>query len=174
MSDVTIPVALISALAGVVGAGIPQTAIVIRDMRQAARERQAGHNLAIRQTSVGLLRAAADLATLVANVQAHRSDSATLARWLEDVGTQAAEATLQATELGLLVTDERAKEADAVATAATGVAAEAAGKSRLDLHDVTSPIELGELNDRMVAFRKLITSWPQLPDTDASPDPPAA
>ena|ERR1700759_3851410 len=172
MADVTIAVALISALAGVVGAGIPQTAIVIRDVRQAARERQAQHDLAVHQACIGLLRAVADLATLVANVQAHRADSATLANWLETVDTQAAEGTLQATELGLLVTDERATAADGLAAAATKVAADAADKTSLDLRDVTSPIDLNDLNDRVTAFRELIIGWPRLPLTSASPSPP--
>jgi hypothetical protein len=125
--------------------------------------------VAVHQACIGLLRAAADLATLVANVQAHRSDSVTLANWLENVDTQAAEATLQATELGLLVTDRRAKEADVLAAAAARVATDAASKTRIDLHDVTSRIELRELNDQAAAFRKLITNWPGPVATVASP-----
>jgi hypothetical protein len=164
MADVSIYVALISALAGVTGAAIPQVAIVVRDVRQSDRNRQDHYDDAIRQACLGLLRAVSDLRTLVANVQAHRDDMAT---WLADVDGLAGEAKLQATEVSLLVNDERAQAAEQVANAADDVAAAIKKDARIGLGDVIREPNFHRLDGCVDVFRALVISAEQRP---ASPD----
>ncbi len=92
MVDVPIWVAIITALAGILGAAIPQGATVIRDVRQAERDRKERFDTATRDACVALLRAAGELRSLAEGWRSYRGDpTAVLARVAEARGL--AEAT---------------------------------------------------------------------------------
>ena len=74
MVDVPIWVAIITALAGILGAAIPQGAIVLRDVRQAERDRKERFDAATREACVALLRAAGELRSLAEATRLHAVD----------------------------------------------------------------------------------------------------
>ena len=69
MADVPIYVAAITAGAGLIGALIPQAALVIREVRQAEKDRRERFVTAMRDACVELLGAAGELRTLAENIR---------------------------------------------------------------------------------------------------------
>jgi hypothetical protein len=72
MPDVSLYVAVVTAAAGVGGAAIPASAVLIRDVRQAERDRRERNAEAKRQACLGLLSAAGELRTRLDNTAAYQ------------------------------------------------------------------------------------------------------
>jgi hypothetical protein len=124
MADVPIYVAIITALAGLAGATIPQFTILRRDARNAERERQERKDEARRQACLDLLRVAGELRTQVANnFEYHGTE---MAERLGKVRQAASEARLHAVEVSLRAPDRLAEPAEEVAAAAENLAVAAA------------------------------------------------
>jgi len=121
MVDVPIWVAIITALAGILGAAIPQGAIVLRDVRQAERDRKERFDAATREACVALLRAAGELRSLAEGWRSYRGDpTAVLARVAE--ARSLAEGTrLHAVDVSMQVPGQLGAPANVVADAATAL-----------------------------------------------------
>jgi hypothetical protein len=131
MVDVPIWVAIITALAGIIGAAIPQGAIVIRDVRQAERDRKERSETATREACVALLRAAGELRSLAEGWRSYRGEpTAVLARVAE--ARSLAEATrLHAVNVSMQVLGELGTAANDVAGAATALVADVVQNTNL-------------------------------------------
>jgi len=89
MTDVPIYVAVITAVAGLLGALIPQASLVMREVRQAEKDRRERFATATRDACVDLLRAAGELRTLVENIRSYRGDAGGMRARVEEVQNHA-------------------------------------------------------------------------------------
>lgn len=132
MSDVSIYVAAITASAGLIGALIPQAALVIREVRQAEKDRRERFATATRDACVQLLRAAGELRTLVENIRSYRGDASGMRARVEDVLNHAEATRLHAASVSLLVPARLAEPAGKVAAAARALAEDVVRNTNLD------------------------------------------
>lgn len=132
MADVPIYVAAITAGAGLIGALIPQAALVIRDVRQAEKDRRERFATATREACVELLGAAGDLRTLVENIRSYRGDAGGMRARVEEVLNHAEATRLYAASVSLLVPGRLATPADTVAAAARALADDVVRNTNLD------------------------------------------
>ena len=132
MADVPIFVAVITAGAGLVGALIPQAALVIREVRQAEKDRRERFATATREACVDLLGAAGDLRTLVENIRSYRGDAGGMRARVEEVLNQAEATRLHAASVSLFVPSRLATPADKVAAAARALADDVVRNTNLD------------------------------------------
>jgi hypothetical protein len=132
MTDVPIYVAVITAGAGLFGALIPQAALVIREVRQAERDRRERFASATRDACVNLLRAAGELRTQVENIRSYRGDASGMRARVEEVLNHAEATRLHAASVSLLVPGRLAAPADKVAAAARAVAEDVVRNTNLD------------------------------------------
>ena len=132
MTDVPIYVAVITAAAGLIGALIPQTALVIREVRQAERDRRERFVTTTRDACVDLLRAAGELRTLVENIRSYRGDASGMRARVEEVLNYAEATRLHAASVSLLVPGRLATPADKVASAARALAGDVVQNTNLD------------------------------------------
>jgi hypothetical protein len=141
MVDVPIWVAIITALAGILGAAIPQGAIVIRDVRQAERDRKERFDTATRDACVALVRAAGELRSLAEGWRSYRGDpTAVLARVAEARGL--AEATrLHAVDVSMQVPGQLGRPANKLADAATALVVDVVTNT-----DLSRGVVLGDPN----------------------------
>lgn len=153
MTDVPIYVAVITAAAGIIGAAIPQVSTVIRDVRQAERDRQERYATAARQACVDLLRAAGELRTQVENAHSYRGDPAGMRSRLEDIRGHAAATRLYAASVGLLVPDRLAEPADKLAESASTLADSVALNTDVNQGVMVGDPDVSALNLRIAAFR---------------------
>jgi hypothetical protein len=119
MTDVPVYVAMITAAAGIIGAAIPQAATVIRDVRQAERDRRERSDIATHDACVALLRAAGELRTLTESIRGYRGDANGMRARVEEVRSRAEATRLHAASVSLQAPDSLAESADAVASAAS-------------------------------------------------------
>jgi len=159
MADVTIYTAAIAAVAGVGGATITQYIAVVREGKQAQRDRQERHETAMREACENLLRAAGDLRTQVANNRSFRGDRAAMTARLEKVREYAAATQLHAVSVGLLVPLKLAEPADRLAAAAQSLTATAASDTDLDQGWVRADPDFTTLDECAEAFRKEILQY---------------
>ncbi len=153
MADVSIYVALITAGAAVVGAAIPQVAIVARDVRQSERDRRERRVESRRQACLDLLRAVGELRTQVANnAQYHGNE---MGARLAEVRKCAAAAELNAVSVALLDPDKLAEPAEQLAAAASRLAAVAAESTNLSLGNMIHAPDFTELDETIVTFRRI-------------------
>jgi hypothetical protein len=153
MPEVSLYVAAITAAAGVSGAAIPAVAVLIRDVRQAERDRRERHAEAKRQACLDLLRAGSELRTRVANAaQYHGTEmSALLAQIREcDAAVQ-----LHAVGVALLASGKLAGPADDLAAETSRLSAAAADNADPDAGVMAIEPDPAELNDSITAFRKM-------------------
>jgi hypothetical protein len=136
--DVSIYVALITAGAGAIGAAIPQVATVVRDVRQAERDRHERRADTRRQACLDLLHAASDLRAQVANAAQYHGGE--MGARLAEIRNCAGAVQVHAVSVGLLAPEAPAGPAERVAVAANGLAANAADNTDMNLNQmVTSP-----------------------------------
>jgi hypothetical protein len=121
MADVSLYVAIVTAGAGIVGAAIPQVTTVIRDTRQAERDRRERLAQALRDVCVDLLRAAGELRTLTENIASYRGDPNGMRALVADVRDHAGATRLNAARVGLEAPAQLAERAYQVATAASNL-----------------------------------------------------
>jgi hypothetical protein len=132
MADVPIYVAAITAAAGLIGALIPQAALVIREVRQDEKDRRERFATATRDACVELLRAAGELRTLAENIHYYRGEASGMRARVEEVLNHAEATRLHAASVGLLVPRRLADPADKVAVAARALADDVVQNTNLD------------------------------------------
>lgn len=132
MTDVPIYVAVITAGAGLIGALIPQAALVMREVRQAEKDRRERFATATRDACVDLLREAGELRTLVENIRSYRGDASGMRGRVEEVLNHAEATRLHAASVSLLIPARLAAPADKVATAASALAEDVVQNTNLD------------------------------------------
>jgi hypothetical protein len=135
VTDVPIYVALITGVAGAVGAAIPQFFTFLGDSHQAGQDRKERGVNAKRQAYVELLGAAADLRTRVANTAMYQPGA--MPDRPTEIRSCAADVQVQASKVAF-VAAEVAESALGVGSAATKLAAEAI--SETDRADDRMPI----------------------------------
>ena len=153
MTEVSIYVAAITAGAGLFGALIPQASLVIREVRQADKDRRERFATATREACVDLLRAAGQLRTLVENIRSYRGEASGMRARVEEVLKHAEATRLHAASVSLLVPGRLAAPADKVAAAARALAEDVVRNTNLDRG---VPIELSDttaLDTSITEFR---------------------
>src|SRR5690349_15463574 len=121
MADVPLYVAIVTAGAGIIGAAIPQVTTVIRDTRQAERDRRERLAKELRDVCVDLLRAAGELRTLTENIASYRGDANGMRTLVADVRGHAGATRLNAARVGLVAPGPLAESAYQLATAASSL-----------------------------------------------------
>jgi hypothetical protein len=153
MPDVSVYVAVVSAGAGVAGAAIPQIAFVVRDVRQAERDRHERRAEAKRKACLDLLRSAGELRTQVANAAQYHGDE--MGTRLADIRKYAAAAQLHAVNVALLAPRKLAEPAQRLAAAASRLAAAAADGTDLRVNEMIRPPDFTELDETFTTFQKI-------------------
>jgi hypothetical protein len=153
MVDVPIYVAVITAGAGIIGAVIPLAAAMIRDVRQAERDRQERSAAATRDACVALLRAAGELRTLTESIRSYRGDANGMRARVEEVRSRAEETRLHAANVGMQVPDRLAEPADRVASAASDLADNVMQSTDLNQGVLVGSPDVTRLVECIVAFR---------------------
>lgn len=153
MTDVPIYVAVITAAAGLIGALIPQAALVIREVRQADKDRHERFATATRDACVNLLRAAGELRTLAENIRSYRGDAGGMRARVEEVLNHAEATRLHAASVSLLVPGRLAAPADKVAAAGRALAQDVVRNTNLDRGVSIGFADTRELDTCMTDFR---------------------
>jgi hypothetical protein len=135
VTDVSIYVALITGGVGAVGAATPQLATVLRDSRQASRDRKERGANTRQQAYVEFLGAAADLRTRVENTAMYGGEI--LVR-LAEIRSSAADVQVKAAKVSFLVT-KLAGSAGELAKAAADLAAKAVANTDMSTGVMTAP-----------------------------------
>jgi hypothetical protein len=149
VTDVSIYVALITGGAGAIGAATPQLATVLRDSRQAGRDREERGVNARQQAYVDLLGAAADLRTRVANTAMYHGGEM-LVR-LAEIRSSAADVQVKAARVAFLAAD-LAGSSQGLGAAAAGLAAEAVGNTDMSNNVMTAP-DFMAFDEAVIAFK---------------------
>jgi hypothetical protein len=152
MPEVSLYVAVITAAAGVVGAAIPQVTIVLRDVRQAERDRRDRSADALRQACLSLLGSAGSLRTQVMDAVEYRG--ARMGDLLTEIRRCAAEVQLHAASVELLAPKTLAEPADQLAKAAERFAVAAVTGTDPTGRQIVRPPVAAELAQAMDFFRK--------------------
>jgi hypothetical protein len=150
MADVSIYVAVISALAAILGASVSPLTSAAISAREARGKRREDYAAQVRDESVALLRAAWDLRTMTQNN--HEYHGAKMAKRLAKVRERAADAAVRSATIALLSPGPLAGAAAELSDAAQRLAAEAAENTNLDMGVSTSAPDLTELDRRMAEF----------------------
>jgi hypothetical protein len=156
MVDVPIWVAIITALAGIIGAAIPQGATIIRDVRQAERDRKERSDTATREACVALLRAAGELRSLAEGWRSYRGD--VLAR-VAEVRSLAEATRLHAVDVSMQVPAKLGPPADKVADAASDLVGNVLQNTDLSRGVVTGDPNVAPLVASINAFRGAAVSY---------------
>ena len=130
MPDVSLYVAVVTAAAGVGGAAIPAIAVLIRDVRQAERDRRERNAEAKRQACLGLLSAAGELRTRLDNTAAYQGTE--MGARLAVVRECDATVRLNAVSVAMLAGGKLAEPAEQLATAASSLVATATAAENID------------------------------------------
>jgi len=153
MTDVPIYVAMITAGAGIIGAVVPLTATLIRDVRQAERDRRERYTTAGRAACVELLRAAGEVRILTETLGTYRGDANGMRARVAEVQREAGATRLHAASVSLQAPGRLAAPAQEVADAATDLAAEVVRNTNLDHGVLVGDSDVGKLADRIAGFR---------------------
>jgi len=153
MADVPIYVAIITAAAGIIGAAIPQAAVVIRDVRQAERDRRERSGAATRQACVALLRAAGEVRTLTESIRGYRGAAPGMRERVEEVRRSAEATRVHAAEVGMQAPGILAEPADQVASAASDLADDVLRNTDLNQGVLIGNPDVTKLVERIAAFR---------------------
>jgi len=155
MADVSIYVALITAGAGLLGAGVAQIPNYFRDVRQTAQVRRDSRDDRLRQACIDLLGAAEDLLADVANAVDYHGDE--MASRLAGIRTTAADVQGHALAVQLLAREELAGTAERLAGAAKAFTADAESKADLGLGSMRT-IDPAGLTQAVASFRNAAVS----------------
>jgi len=150
MADVSIYVAVISALAAILGASVSPLTSAAISAREARGKRREDYDAQVRTESVGLLRAAWDLRTMTQNNNEYHGTK--MAKRLAKVRERAADAAVRSATIALLSPGPLAGAAAELSGAAQRLAAEAAKNTKLDMGVSTSPPDLTDLDCRIAEF----------------------
>ena len=153
MTNVPIYVAMITAAAGIIGAAIPQVTTLIRDVRQAERDRRERSTGAIRDACIELLRAGGELHILVASLSNYRGDTSGMRARVDQVRSQAEATRLYAASVGLQAPDSLTGPAEKMAIAASGLADEVVRNTDVDQGVTVGNPYTSELSDCINNFR---------------------
>jgi hypothetical protein len=153
MADVPVYVAIITAGAGIIGAVIPQAAAVIRDVRQAERDRRERSATMTRDACVALLRAAGEVRTLTESIRSYRGDADGMRARVEEVRSRAEATRVHAVEVSMQVPAELAEPADQVACAASDLADDVVRNTDLNQGVLIGDPEVTKLAECITAFR---------------------
>jgi len=154
MADVPLWVAVITAGAGIIGAAIPQAVVVLRDVRQAERDRRERTAATTHEACVALLRAAGELRTLAESIPSYRGDPNGLQARVTEVRARAEETRLHAAAVSMWVPDRLAEPADLVASAASGVTDDVLRCIDLNEWVPVGEPDVSKLVAQMAAFRR--------------------
>ena len=152
MSDVSIYVAVISAGAAIAGAAVPQIASVVKEGRQADRDRRERQTDALRQACLAIWGAAGELRTLVANAARYQGDE--MEDRLAKIRSSAEAVQLQAVNAALLAPHTLAGPAQQLAEAAAYLADEAAAHTDVRVKAMSSPPAFTGFDQYAEEFRK--------------------
>jgi hypothetical protein len=150
MADVPIYVAVISALAAILGASVTPLTSAAISAREARVKRREDHASQVRAESVSLLRAAWDLRTMTQNN--HEYHGAKMAKRLAKVRERAADAAVRSATIALLSPGPLASAAAELSGAAQRLAASAAATTNLDMGVSTDAPNLAGLDLRIAEF----------------------
>jgi hypothetical protein len=154
VTDVPIYVAVITAAAGIIGAAIPQAVTVIRDVRQAERDRRERSALVMRSACIALLRAAGELRTLIEGIRSYRGDASGMRARVEEVRGRAEATRLHAAEVSMQVSDRLAACADQVASAASELADDVVRNTDIDQGVLIGDPDITRLVTCIATFRQ--------------------
>lgn len=152
MPDVSIYVALIAAGAGIVGATIPQIAILVRDARQAERDRHDREAETKRQACLDLLRAVGELRTRVANAAEYHGTE--MGARLAEIRESEAAVRVDAVSVALLAPGKLTEPAEELAEIASRLVAVTEQATNLDLGVRADTPNFAELDRGVAAFRR--------------------
>jgi hypothetical protein len=151
MPNVSLYVAMVTAAAGVGGAAIPAIAVIMRDVRQAERDRRERNAEAKRQACLDLLRAAGELRTRVANAGEYHGLE--MGARLADIRECDAAVQLSAVSVQLLAPGKLTAPAEQLALAASQLATAAADNTDFGIGAMVSKPDMARLAESMGAFR---------------------
>jgi ParB-like chromosome segregation protein Spo0J len=151
MTDVPIYVAVITAAAGVGGAALPSVATIIRDVKQAGRDRHDRQAETKRQACLDLLGAASELRARVANTADYHGDE--IGDRLAQIRESEAAIHLHAAAVALLAPENLAEPADLVARAATRLVMAAEEKVDPNAKQMVTKPDFKEFDKSVEAFR---------------------
>jgi hypothetical protein len=153
MTDVPIYVAMITAGAGIIGAVVPLSATLIRDVRQAERDRRERYTAAGQAACVELLRAAGELRILTETLGTYRGDANGMRGRVAEVRGKAEATRLHAASVSMKAQGKLAAPAEKVAVAATDLADEVVRKTNLDHGVLVENPEVSGLASCIADFR---------------------
>ena len=153
MADVSIYVAIITALAGLTGAAVPVVASAIRDVRQSEQDRRERWATATRDACVDLLRAAGELRTLSESIAAYRGTANGMRARVDEVRDRAEATRLSAANVSLQVA-VLAEPAYQVASAADKLVQAVVEGTDMDRGVFVGELNVGKLVERVTAFRE--------------------
>jgi hypothetical protein len=156
MPDVPIYVAAITAAAAVAGATVPAITILIRDVRQAERDRRERSTEAGRQACLDLLRAAGELRMRVANAADYHGNE--MATRLAEIRECDAATQLHAVSVALLALEKLTEPAAQLADAAGQLVAVAERNTNIDRGVMVPRPEFTELDEELRAFRRTVVA----------------
>jgi hypothetical protein len=153
MAGVSIWVAVVTAGAGIIGAAIPQVATLIRDVRQAERDRRERAASATRDACVALLRASGEVRTLTEGIRSYRGDADGMRARVEEVRSRAEATRVHAAEVSMLVPARLAEPADQVARAASELADDVVRNTDINQGVPIGDPDVSKLVECIAAFR---------------------
>ena len=156
MPDVSLYVAAITAAAGIGGAAIPAIAVLIRDVRQAERDRNERQAEARRQACLDLLRAAGELRTRVANASDYHGTE--MGARLAAIRESEAAVQLHAVRVAVLTPGQLTKPAAQLAEAASRLIAATEHDTDVDHGVMPGTPDFTELDERITAFRLIVVA----------------
>jgi hypothetical protein len=159
MVDVPIYVAIITAGAGIIGAAIPQVTTVLRDVRQAERDRRDRSATATRIACVALLQASGEVRTLTESLRSYRGDANGMRERVEEVRGRAEATRVRAAEVSMLVPARLANPADRVASAASDLADDVVRNTNLNEGVLVGDPDVSKLTDCIAAFRQAAVEY---------------
>jgi hypothetical protein len=156
MPDVSIYVAVITAVAGVGGASVPSVAILVRDARQAKRDRGERRAEAKRLACLDLLGAAGELRTRLANAAEYHGKE--IDSQLAGIRESEAAVQLHAVNVALLAPEKLAEPAEQLATAASRLTTTATAVENIDPQQgqMRRRPDFTGLDENVAAFRRIV------------------
>jgi hypothetical protein len=153
MAGVSIWVAVVTAGAGIIGAAIPQVVSVVRDVRQAERDRRERSATMTRNACVALLRVAGEVRTLTESIRSYRGVADGMRERVEEVRGRAEATRVHAAEVSMQVPARLAEYADQVASAASDLADDVMRSTDLDQGVLIGTPDVSKLVECIAAFR---------------------
>lgn len=153
MTDIPIYVALITAGAGLLGAMIPQSWIIVREIRQQEHDRKDRYVAEARGACLDLLRASGGLSAHVRNMNTYRGDSNGLRTRLEEARGYLADIQLYAASVGMAAPGTLTELAVQLAAMAEGLTQAVEEITDPDNAEMLARPDTGPLDELISAFR---------------------